>query len=190
MPTPAALRRLVPLVFALMMALPAAAEDDGWATRSADHLSSIARDGETEWFLPFLTYHLRYAYSPEKIASYEESPLGFGIGRGRFLDDGNWAGLYMMGFQDSHARPQWLAGYGWQKIWRSARDIRFGLGYTAFLTTRSDINDYQPMPVLLPLASVGYRNFSIEGTFVPGGTGYGNILFFWAKWRPDLKESP
>ncbi|HEY5762381.1 MAG TPA: lipid IV(A) palmitoyltransferase PagP [Rhodocyclaceae bacterium] len=178
------------LCAALSVAPTAAAEGDGWATRTADHLSGIALDGDTEVFLPFLTYHLRYAYTPEKIASYEESPLGFGIGRGRFLDDGNWAGLFVMGFQDSHSRPQWLAGYGWQKIWNTGPGIRIGLGYTAFLTARTDINHYQPTPAILPLASIGYGNLSIEGTFVPGGTGYGNILFFWAKWRPDHKESP
>jgi palmitoyl transferase len=162
----------------------------GWGERIGQHFATLVAEGDNEIYLPFRTQHLRFAYTREKIAGYEETPLGMGIGRGRENSAGNWEGLFAMGFKDSHSRPQWLGGYGWKKLWQAPSGIRLGLGYTAFLTTRSDIGNYKPLPGILPLGSIGYRQIDIEATYVPGGDGYGNILFFWAKWRPDAKERP
>jgi palmitoyl transferase len=86
-----------------------------------------------------------------------------------------------MGFQDSHFKPQWQAGYGWQAKWGERSGLNAGLGYTVFLTARTDIGHYIPIPGILPIASIGYKKFSVEGTYVPGGGGNGNILFFWGK---------
>ena len=64
-----------------------------------------------------------------------------------------------------------------------AHNLKAGLGYTAFLTTRSDIGHYTPIPGILPIASLEYGKVSLDATYVPGGKGFGNILFFWGKFH-------
>lgn len=169
----------------LFTGIPASAEDSpGWLAQATNGVIKTYREGTPEYYLPVRTWHMRWAYTREKIDSFQENTLGLGYGRGRFDDKGNWHGLYAMGFQDSHFKPEWLAGYGWKTYWRLSEDVRLGLGYTAGVTARSDLGHYAPVPVILPLGSLDYREVSLESAYVPGGRGFGNILFFWLKWRP------
>ncbi|MDD5331044.1 MAG: lipid IV(A) palmitoyltransferase PagP [Sulfuricella sp.] len=169
---------------ALAGAATAAAADDGsWLERAENRVTTIYRTGNTELYLPFYTYHLRSAYTREKIDSYQENPPGLGIGRGIYDSDGDWHGIYAMGFQDSHFAPLWMAGYGYKTFWYPGGEWKLGLGYTAFLMARAETGHYTPFPGILPVASVGYRKLSIETSFVPGGKGYGNIFFFWGKYE-------
>lgn len=187
------LRRLV-LAWGLLVATthPALAADTtllGWLDRAVNEITTTARDGTSELYLPVRTYHMRWAYTKEKIDSFQENPMGLGYGVGRFDEQGNWHGLYAMGFQDSHFKPEWLAGYGWKTYWRLSENTRFGLGYTAGFTTRSDLGHYTPTPLILPIGSIDYRETSLEAAYVPGGKGFGNILFFWLKWHPGYSSS-
>lgn len=186
------LLRKLAIIIGLATALPALAADTGlpgWLTRTIDEVtnevSTTAREGTPEFYLPMHTYHMRWAYSREKIDSFQEDTFGLGYGHGRFDAKGNWHGLYVMGFQDSHFKPEWLAGYGWKTYWHLDENIKLGLGYTAGFTTRSDIGHYTPVPVILPIGSIDYRAASLETAYVPGGKGFGNILFFWLKWHTD-----
>ena len=158
-------------------------EGGSWYQRLWAPVSNAYYHGSLELFLPLRTHHLRSKYAAEKIASYQESPLGFGIGSGLYNERGNWEGVYAMAFQDSHSKPMYMAGYGWQSIWRPSENTRLGLGYIAGLVSRSDIWGYKPFPAALPIGSIAYRNFSLNGTFIPGGGGWGNVAFFWAKWE-------
>lgn len=142
------------------------------------------QDGGTTIMLPINTYHLRFAYPPEKIDSYTEWPLGLGLARSRFDADGNKREVFAFIFQDSGGTPQYQVGYLWLKQWRpmqSAQDFRLGLGYTLFLMARED-SSYIPFPGILPVAGVGFKGFSIETTYIPGGNGYGNVIFTWAQY--------
>lgn len=163
--------------------ITSAEAEKSWFGRIWDPVANAYDQGAWEFYLPVRTHHLRSRYSAEKIASYQESPLGFGVGSGLYNEHGNWEGVYAMAFQDSHFKPMYTAGYGWKAIWRPAEDVRLGLGYTAGLMSRTDIFGYVPFPIILPMASVAYKNFSLESTFVPGGQGNGNIFFIWAKWE-------
>lgn len=156
--------------------------DDAWYTRSWNAVATAYRKGDSELYVPLKTYHLRSAYSQDKIDSFNETPLGLGYGRGYYDERGNWHGVYAMGFQDSHSKPEWMLGYSWKAMWGERTGWQAGLGYTAFLTTRSDIGNYTPIPGILPVAAVSYRNFSLEGTFIPGGNNNGNVFFLWGKW--------
>lgn len=158
--------------------------DKSWFQRVWSPVANAYYNGELEFYLPFKTYHSRNTYSQEQIDSYQENPLGFGIGRGLYNEKGNWEGVFAMAFQDSHFKPSYTGGYEWKAIWRPAEDVRLGLGYLAGLMSRSDILSYVPFPIVLPVASVAYKNFSLEGTYVPpGGQNGGNVLFIWAKWE-------
>ncbi len=155
-----------------------------WFRRIWDPVANAYDNGALEFYLPLETYHSRSTYSAEQIASYQEQPLGFGVGRGLYNEKGNWEGVYAMAFQDSHFKPSYTAGYGWKAIWRPAEDVRVGLGFLAGLMSRSDILGYVPFPIIVPLASVSYKNFSLEGTYIPpGGQDAGNVIFIWAKWE-------
>ncbi|MBA3996564.1 MAG: phospholipid:lipid A palmitoyltransferase [Candidatus Accumulibacter sp.] len=155
----------------------------GFFDRVQQRVESTWRDGQTELYVPLHTRHMRWAYTREQIDGYNETPLGLGLGRGRYDANGDWHGLYVMGFQDSHFKPEYMFGYGYKTYWPVSGALKAGLGYTAFLTTRSDIAHYTPVPGILPIASLEYERFSLDATYVPGGKGNGNILFIWSKVR-------
>jgi len=175
------------LLAVLALAAPLAAAEDkaGLIDRVKSELKLTYELGHTEVYLPIHTFHAPWAYTEDQIKHYQNSPPGFGLGVGRYDDKGDWRGLYAMGFQDSHFKPEWIAGYGWKTYWQLPADLRFGLGYTAGFTTRADYGHYTPIPLILPIASIDYRTLSLEGAYVPGGKGNGNVFFVWAKWRTD-----
>ncbi len=161
----------------------AASTEKSWFRRVWDPVAYAYEHGDWEFYLPFATYHSRGTYTQEQIDSYQERPPGFGIGKGYYNEKGNWEGVYAMGFQDSHFKPSYTVGYGWQAIWRPGADVRLGLGYVAGLMTRADVANYVPFPIVLPTASLAYKNFSVAATYVPPGADAGNVLFLWAKWE-------
>ena len=175
---------LASILGALTLSHAAQAEDKpGWFGTAKNELVQTYREGTPELYIPAYTWHLPFAYSRERINGYQNVPLGLGYGHGRFDDKDNWHGVYAMGFQDSHFKPEWMAGYGWKARWPLGDQVKFGLGFTAGLTSRTDYAHYFPIPYLLPLASVDYGKMSMEASYVPGGKGFGNVIFFTAKWR-------
>lgn len=64
------------------------------------------------------------------------------------------------------------------KVRRPLADENFhlGLGFTAGVTARDNWN-YIPLPVLLPLASVGYGPVTFQMTYIPGTYNNGNVYF-------------
>jgi palmitoyl transferase len=172
---------------AVVAAGSAAAEEltppASWYDRVVQRLETIWQEGQPELYLPLYTYHLPYAYTRQKINSYDITPLGLGVGKGVYDQAGDWHGLYVMGFHDSHFKPGYIAGYGYKTFWHLSEELKFGLGYTTFLTTRADIGHYTPIPGVLPMVSLEYQKFSLDSAYVPGGQGFGNILFFWGKMR-------
>jgi len=180
-------RALACSLVVLVAAGSAAAEETAplpaWYERVATRLETTWNEGKPELYLPLHTYHLRSAYSREQIDSFNEKPWGLGIGKGAYDETGDWHGLFVVEFQDSHFKPEYMAGYGYKTFWRMAGELKFGLGYNAFITSRSDIGHYTPIPLVLPIASLEYSKFSLDSTYVPGRKGNGNILFFWGKMR-------
>lgn len=152
-----------------------------WYDRAYHRVETTWKDGQPEFFLPLHTTHLRSSYTREQIDRYNENPWGLGLGRGLYDQDGDWHGLYLMGFKDSHFKPEYVAGYGYRTFWTLLGDLKFGLGYNAFITTRSDIGHYAPIPLVLPAVSLAYGKFSVETIYLPGTRGAGNILFFYGR---------
>lgn len=136
--------------------------------------------GTDDLYLPFHAYHLRSAYTQKQIDGFREDSWGVGYGRSRYVN-GNWSGVYGMGFLDSHSDIEPILGYAHQWMWGKPSALHAGLGYTAFVTARKDVGHYTPFPAVLPIASINYHTVSVNGTYVPGGSGYGNILFFWSR---------
>lgn len=133
-------------------------------------------------YLPLITWHARFAYDKEKTDRYNERPWGAGFGKSRWDEKGNWHGLYAMAFKDSFNDLEPIAGYGWEATWRPLADEKFhlGLGYTAGVTMRENWN-YIPVPLVLPLASVGYGPAAFQMTWIPGTYNNGNVYFAWLR---------
>lgn len=146
--------------------------------------SASAAPTDLGWdlYVPIRTYHMPYAYSPALRRTYNDFPLGGGLGLGRFDGRGNYLGVFAMEFADSHSRPQYNAGLAWVPTWEPFGDgLRFGAGVTGLVIARSDIRRYTPFPVALPLGSVGFGHLDLQATFIPGFKGDGNVLFSWVK---------
>lgn len=82
-------------------------------------------------YLPAITWHARFAYSREKIDTYNERPWGAGFGQSRWDEKGNWHGLYLMAFKDSFNKWEPIGGYGWEATWLARRRDRAFIGALA-----------------------------------------------------------
>ncbi|MFY9329351.1 MAG: lipid IV(A) palmitoyltransferase PagP [Georgfuchsia sp.] len=183
-----AVRRLLAAVLVTMMTAGAAFAKDpatfgSWYDRSVRRLETTWKEGQYELYVPLHFHHMRYAYTREKIDSFNETPGGLGIGKGVYDEDGDWHGVYVMEFQDSHYKPEWFVGYGYKTFWPIRDQLKFGLGYAAFVTAREDIGHYTPVPLVLPMVTLEYQKFSLDTVYVPGGIGNGNVLIIWGKVR-------
>lgn len=145
--------------------------------RATAKLGDIWNKGDRELYLPLNTFHLRSAYDPAKIANFNEDPRGLGYGRGLYDADGDYHGIYAMAFSDSHYKPEYMLGYAYKTFWPALANLKVGIGYTAFLTARTDYGHYFPIPGALPMVSLEYKKVSVDCTYVPGGHGYGNVFF-------------
>ena len=145
-------------------------------------LSQTWQSPDVELYVPINTWHNRHYYESEDVDDFNERPWGLGAGKYRYDEDGDWHGIYAIAFLDSNREIEPIVGYGFQKVWRASENVRLGLGYTLGVTIRQDF-DYVPMPLLLPLFSVKYKQVALQSTYVPGGQGNGNILFSWLRWE-------
>ena len=92
-----------------------------YLSSAIDSLSKTWQSDEYEFYAPINTWHNRSFYSQEKIDGFNERPWGIGIGKYRFDEDGNWNGLYMMEFQDSHNDIEPIAALHFKKCGTQAK---------------------------------------------------------------------
>lgn len=154
-----------------------------WSTFKNDVSSTWNTPQHHDVYMPVVTWHNRLAYSQDKIDKYNERPWGGGYGISRYDQQGNWHGIYLMVFKDSFNKWEPIGGYGYEKVWRPLDDqnFRLGLGYTAAVTARDNYN-YIPLPLVLPLASVGYNRLTFQATYIPGTYNNGNVFFAWLRF--------
>lgn len=145
-------------------------------------LHQIWTEGDTELYISGYAWHNRHVYSREKIDSYNELASGGGLGKGLFDEKGNWHGLYAIAFLDSHRHIQPAAGYAYLKVAHLSKNLKAGIGYTALLTSRVDINNSIPFPGALPWASVFFKEFTVAATYIPGFNNNGNVLYILGKY--------
>jgi outer membrane protein W len=146
----------------------------GWFADAWDGSKRIFRDGHSDLLLPLYAYHPAYKY-PNR---FQENHYPWGAGFARTVIDasGNERIVYLLAFSDSHYDIQPMLGYGWIARWPLGAGLKGGLGYTVFLTARSDAN-YIPFPAVLPLASIGSDRVTLYGTWIPSS----DVLFFFAR---------
>lgn len=158
---------------------------DSWVSTFTNNVKQTwQKPQHYDLYVPAITWHARFAYDKEKTDRHNERPWGAGFGQSRWDEKGNWHGLYMLAFKDSYNKWEPVAGYGWEKTWRplSNDKVHLGLGYTTGVTARDNWN-YIPIPVLLPLASVGYGPATFQMTYIPGTYNNGNVYFAWMRFQ-------
>jgi palmitoyl transferase len=181
------------LTAASVQALPQDADTSGCARiwRELPYFCNGAskawNEGRWELHLSGISYHGRSTYTPDKIQEINEKSLGAGFGRRYEGPDGTTHLLYAIGFQDSHYKPEWMAGYAWLTYWRPLPNpaLRLGAGFTTFITTRTDYGHYLiPVPGIVPAAEIAVDRVSIMASYVPRLSvhkGNGDVLFIFAR---------
>lgn len=166
------------LVDSFIQTLPGAISpypDAGFIGNQINGLHDIIEKGSTSVLVPAYTNHPSWDYDNR----YEENayPFGIGLSRGIIDERGNERMAYVMLFSDSHYEPEPILGYAWVARFPIAQSgFHVGAGYTAGLTFRQDYM-WLPIPVPLPLVSVGTDWFNVYGTYIPGS----NVFFFFSR---------
>jgi palmitoyl transferase len=158
-----------------------------WEKLKTNSLATWHTPDSHELYLPLFTWHASFAWDKDEREDYNENPWGAGYGLSRYDADGDWHGLYAMMFKDSHHNWQPIAGYAYEKHWHplsASDDFHLGLGLTAGITMREEWS-YLPVPILFPIGSVGYKQLTLQATYVPGTRNKGNVLFGWLRWEFD-----
>lgn len=167
-----------------LASLPAAAmecADLGWFGKGCNRVLDTWQRGGAELYLPGYAYHHRGSYDAERLKELNEEAYGLGFGRGVEDADGDSHSLFGMVIRDSHKKAQMMAGYSYQTYGHLGGEFKAGIGYTVFLVSRPDIYGSVPIPGILPLVSLKYRQTSLMGAAIPslseGTTGNGNVVF-------------
>jgi palmitoyl transferase len=162
-----------------------------WWESVKNNFSLIYHEGQNDLYLSGYAYHDRNTYTKEKLSELNEGAYGSGIGRSKININGNTEMLYAMTHLDSHKDVQAEVGYAWVKKFNVFSDFRLGIGYTAFIVSRSDIAGRIPVPFALPLATMDIKNVSINAVIIPklnNGINNGNVVFFFAKFSWDKNK--
>lgn len=162
---------------------PSTGRVSGWWNSLTSGVAQTWEDPQYhDLYLPFISWHARFMY--DETDHYNEMPWGGGFGISRYNEEGDWSALYAMMFKDSHNEWQPIVGYGWEKGWYmdQNQDFRLGFGVTAGITAREDFGNYIPLPIILPLFSAGYKQATVQFTYIPGTYNNGNVLFAWLRF--------
>jgi lipid IVA palmitoyltransferase len=143
-------------------------EPQGFWGRTGNGLKTIWNVGRSDVYVPGYIWHLPYNYSEEQLARYNSAAWGFGLGRTLRSSPNRPRSLYAIVSADSYANPQYMVGYAWSARWRPGGNaFSLGGGYTAVLIGREDKLNYTPLPMVMPLGSVGFSRFELMGVYVP-----------------------
>ena len=154
-----------------------------WTNFIVDDVKDIYNnEHDYDLYVPFYAWHNRLTYDNKHIKKYNEYPWGAGFGISHTNSEQTWSGIYAMAFKDSNSYVETYFGYSRQWHWCAGEDNqwRAGIGYALGLTQRHEYA-YIPVPLPLPILSVGYRNFNINGAYVPGVKNDGNVMFMFAR---------
>src|SRR5574344_356587 len=132
-----------------------------WGDELSRDIGLIKCDHNYDVYIPAYAWHNRLTYDSEHIDKYNENPWGFGFGISRYDYNGNWSGLYAMGFKDSNSYLETFFGYARQWNWNFGENEawRVGAGYTLGITQRHEYA-YIPIPAPLPLIGIGYKKIN------------------------------
>lgn len=144
-----------------------------------------AKTGHDDLYIDGYAWHDPGTYTAEKRATLNARAWGFGWGRHKMDANGDEDMVYGMVFSDSHRNAEPVLGYAHQWMWGNDEPVGLGLGYTIALTSRADIFNNIPFPIILPLASLRVGRVSLYGTVIPrvnNKLNNGNVAFFFLRY--------
>ena len=151
------------------------AERQGFWHQAGSGLKRIWNSGGSDAYVSGYIWHLPYKYSEEQISRYNAAAWGIGYGRTLSSGANRSRSLYAIVSADSYAKPQYMLGYAWRARWHPGDGpISFGGGYTAMVIGRQDKASYAPLPMVLPLGTVGVDRFELMGVYIP----YFEVCYF------------
>lgn len=102
---------------------------------------------------------------------WNESNWGLGFEH-EFNPESRWVKLALgSGYLDSENEMSYMGGGGLKRRFRmpvGERRVHVDLGAIGFVMTRQDVDDNEPFPGILPVLSVGTRQFAVNLTYLPG----------------------
>lgn len=167
----------------------AAATDDapspGFWQQTGAGIKHIWSSGGSDLYVPGYIWHLPYKYTDEQIARYNTAAWGIGYGRTLRSGVNHPRTLYGIVSADSYSKLQYMLGYAWRARWHpGGGPLALGGGYTALVIGRQDKGNYAPLPMALPLGSIGVDRFELMGAYVP----YFEVGYFFM--RVNFGERP
>ena len=133
---------------------------------SSPHVNAATMDGSYHMILNGRAYHIE---RPPAGTSFNENNYGSGFQYEFARSHGSrWVPfLTSSAFNDSFNNVSYYLGGGESRRFYIKNGWHFDIGYFGFLMARKDYNNYQPFPGVLPVASIGTQNVSLNMTYIP-----------------------
>ena len=159
-----------------------------WWDQGKNKVTDILDNGQQSLLLSGYAHHGRHTYTSERLKELNENAWGIGFAKTVRNSKDNEEIVYALGLEDSHYKPQLMAGYAYQWNLPLGGDWEIGGGYTAMLMSRQDYFGGVPFPIALPLASIGPRGAKLMASYVPRLSqkkGNGDVLLLFMRF--DIK---
>jgi hypothetical protein len=164
---------------ALAQSASTPAQEKGIWDSASDTVTKIEKDGKWDLYLSGYAKHFH-----AKRDDLNEKVYGLGIGKTYRNAQGDDESLFFIANRDSFKKPEYMAGYAYQWISSTSSGLEFGAGYSLFLMSRSDVFDRVPFPAILPIASVGTKQYKLMASyapFKPGSDSHTSVLVIFGK---------
>ncbi len=160
-------------------------EEISFWEKGSERIGDIVDEGRQSILLSGYARHGRGTYSSERLKELNEDAWGFGVAKTRRNAKDNEEIVYALGIEDSHYKPQLMAGYAYQWTRPLSGKWEIAGGYTAMFMSRQDYFGGMPFPIALPLASIGTRDTKLMASYVPRlskNKGNGDVLLLFMRF--------
>jgi palmitoyl transferase len=158
-------------------------QNKGWLSGAWDGTKRIWSEGSQDLYISGYVWHMPYKWSAERRSSFNNNAWGLGYGRTLADERDNQRMLYAIIATDSYRKPMYMAGYAWLARWPITGELRVGAGYSALLVRHESTADF-PVPVVVPLVSVGSNNAALYVTYISGMAYFFGKISFGAHVSP------
>lgn len=144
-------------------------QETGLWSQTGRGIKAVWGSGQSDLFIPGYILHQRYKYTDDQRHRYNTVAWGFGYGRTLKSEINRPRTVYGIVSADSYSKPQYMVGYAWRARWRPGGGaFSLGGGWTGMLIGREDKLHYAPLPLAVPLGSIGVDRFELMCAYVPG----------------------
>ncbi|MDH5444055.1 MAG: hypothetical protein OEY52_00775 [Gammaproteobacteria bacterium] len=148
---------------------------------ASPHVKAATMSGSYHMIANGRSYHIE---SPPAGKTFNENNFGTGFQYEMSRSYGSkWVPFVTSSaFNDSFNNLSYYVGAGEARRFFIKDSWHIDVGYFGFFMARKDYDDYKPFPGVLPVASVGTRNVSLNMTYIPDvGDQVAELVFFQLK---------